>query len=67
MNVNYFADSECEGVDQRVIDFFRESYKEGMNRYRKVIDEYRAKQDERLERETLERLQKKYSSKPPTK
>jgi hypothetical protein len=26
MWINYCPDSECEGVDQRVIDFFRENW-----------------------------------------
>lgn len=64
MWINYSPDSECEGVDQRIIDWFRNAYEEG----RAIIDsnihkaqrKQRAVELEKHERSELKRLQEKY-------
>lgn len=58
--------SECEGIDQRVIDFFQRSTASGMEKYHKVVDKYHEEREkaekEEQERRDLERLKKKYES-----
>lgn len=62
--LNYFPDSECDGVDQRVIDFFRESWEDIRERHDEIIYKSQTKQREAEEKEhelaELERLKNKY-------
>jgi hypothetical protein len=60
MYVNYFADSECYGVDQRVIDFFREAYEKAYAGYRNGLDDNQHETEEAAEREEYERLKAKF-------
>ena len=56
--------SECHGVDQRVIDFFREATDAGMRRWDEQMANYWADElraaTERSERAQLEALKAKY-------
>ena len=56
--------SECHGVDQRVIDFFRDIHERGMEKYNDMIYESQKESRERLQRDTelkeLARLKDKY-------
>jgi hypothetical protein len=56
--------SECSGVDQRVIDFFREAAADGLARYNLEVLDYWAEQakkrQETSERAELVRLKGKY-------
>ena len=56
----------CEGIDQRVIDFFQRSTANGMARYHKMINKEQEEQkrvdEEERERREFERLKKKYES-----
>jgi hypothetical protein len=63
--INWSPDNaEFDGVDGRVIEFFRESTADGMKRYNADVAEYmreqRAAEIERAERAEVERLNKKY-------
>jgi len=62
MNINYCDD--FNGVDQRVITFFEESYADGIRRYNAAIDKYsqekRLKNQETEEKELLAKLKSKY-------
>lgn len=61
--INWFDDGT--GVDQRVIDFFRDSWDDARARYDAQQAEYWARENaakiEAEERATLDRLQRKYS------
>lgn len=63
--INYWPE-ECCGMDKRVVEFFNQSYADGMNRFEEKLAKFRAKEDkERIEaeeKETLKRLQEKYKS-----
>lgn len=63
--INWSPD-ECSGVDQRVLDFFRQATEDGLTRYHEEEMAYHAeqrkKETEENEREQLERLKKKYES-----
>jgi hypothetical protein len=56
--------SECDGVDQRVIDFFRASTKDGLARYHAAADKAyaiaHAADIEASERREFERLREKF-------
>jgi hypothetical protein len=57
MYINYFPDnSEAAGVDQRIIDWFRERWEEAYGKYRG--DQEKDRDDE--ERREFERLKAKY-------
>lgn len=63
--INWFPESEgywC--IDQRVVDFFRASYEDGINRYESAVYESQKEQREKAEKEqelaTLKRLKEKY-------
>jgi len=59
-----FSSTICEGVDDRVIEFFRELYNAGMEEFNeimlKAIREERAADIERSERAQLAKLKAKY-------
>ena len=63
-HINYWADDD--GNDERVKEFFRESYTDGMNRYHARIAKIYAKENrERIEKEEkqkLAELKNKYES-----
>lgn len=67
MWINYFPDSECEGVDQRVIDFFRENWEIFKSRYDEIIWKSEKKERDAKEKEfellELKRLKSKYEVK----
>lgn len=58
--------AECEGVDNRIVEFFRNATHEGMARYEERMAEYHAEsrkaETEKREREELERLKAKYEA-----
>ena len=58
--------SECVGVDQRIIDFFRSINDRGMAKYADMVYEGQREERERAEREqelkTLAKLKKKYEA-----
>ena len=56
--INWFPDSN--GVDQRVVDFFRETWEECMAVYDEQVEEYHAKERERAEQAEYRRLQAKF-------
>jgi len=58
--INYFDNGD--GIDDRVVEFFRESYEDGMSRYHRKTSKYFKEQEEKLERETLQLLKDKYES-----
>jgi hypothetical protein len=62
MNVNYFADDD--GCDERVKEFFRESWNDAYARYSADVTAYLLSRDrrelEQKERGELERLKAKY-------
>lgn len=65
MSINYIGEScECYGVDDRVIEFFRNAYESGMHNYRAMIaeaeKESRRAETEVKERAELRRLKDKY-------
>lgn len=59
--------SECHGVDQRIIDWFRSVHERGMEKYEEALFESQKEQRERDERERdlkeLARLKEKYPDK----
>lgn len=62
--LNYWPLSECEGVDQRVIDFFRESWEDIKSRHDDLVYKSDTKRREAEQRENeladLKRLKEKY-------
>lgn len=65
INWTPWADSaECEGVDDRVVEFFREATREGMATYHEALYALEAREKrtemEKREREELARLKAKY-------
>lgn len=56
--INYFDNGD--GIDDRVVEFFRESHKDGMSRYNRKVARYYKDQEEKSERETLKLLKEKY-------
>jgi len=56
--------SDCDGLDQRLIDWFRDINDRGMAKYADMIYESQSEERERKERETelatLKRLKEKY-------
>lgn len=66
--INY-CPTEVDGVDQRVVEFFRESFENGIRRFEKQVyeshQEQRERETERQERAELERLQTKYGESKP--
>lgn len=62
--INYWPDSECDGVDQRVIDFFREMWEDVKRRHDEIVYRSQRKQREQSEKEhdltELKRLKEKY-------
>ena len=65
MYINYF-EGECEGVDDRIIQFFRDNWRKAYSLYRQRIadveSELKAAEIEREDREEYERLKKKFGS-----
>jgi len=63
MWINHMS-GECDGVDDRVLDFLRSVYERGMFKFRKEMDKYEAGANkearEKDERQELARLEKKY-------
>lgn len=63
MWINYLP-GEFEGVDDRIVKFFRDVYERGMDEYNKIIREYWEEQHrnelEKREKDELERLKIKY-------
>lgn len=71
MWINYSPDtSDYDGVDYRVVDFFRELYAAGMAVYNEEIAEFyereAALEIERAERAELAKLKAKYDPPPST-
>lgn len=65
MYINYMGrDSECPGLDDRVVKFFRDAYEAGMARYDSIVYEANRKSHEaeveNNERAELKRLKDKY-------
>lgn len=62
--INYTPESECYGVDQRIIDFFRNAWDDIKSRHDKKVAKYFEEQHkeeiEKQERAELERLKDKY-------
>lgn len=58
--INYSPDGEAEGVDDRIVEFFRESWEDSLHIYDEIIAKDQADERERLERETLATLKRKY-------
>ncbi len=56
--------SECEGVDQRVIDFFRKGTEEGMTEWYEAVAEDERRNHEKAERDEYERLKAKFAPPP---
>ncbi len=67
MWINWSPDSECYDVDQRVIDFFRNSYTEMRSEYDAAVMKRYLRQEkiaaEKAEREEYERLRAKFETK----
>lgn len=60
-------DSECSGIDQRVLDFFREAYNEMYGTYMDQVFEHAQIEQEKQEaeeRKEYERLRKKFEGGP---
>lgn len=61
MYINYFPDnSEADGVDQRIIDWFRERWQEAYGKYRADQDQDAQRANEEEERREFARLKAKY-------
>jgi hypothetical protein len=58
--INYSPDSD--GVDERIKEFFRESWDDSLHVYDAIIAAYEAEERERREREELARLTAKYAN-----
>jgi len=67
MWINYWPYSECDGVDQRVIDFFRENWEKFKRKHDSIVRKADTKRREAEEKENdldeLARLKKKYPTK----
>jgi len=63
MDINYI-NSDGNGMDSRVADWFESVYERGMSKYREQVEEYFAKEHQKEiedgERHELERLKAKY-------
>jgi len=66
MWINYIPDGEYQGIDDRIIDFIRSVYEEGMQKYneeiRRYFEEQNKKELETQEKAELMRLIKKYGN-----
>lgn len=67
MWINYSPrDYDCDGVDYRVVAFFRRVYEQGMENYNTEQKKYYAEQNkkeiEKKEKAELERLKQKYEN-----
>jgi hypothetical protein len=64
-----WSTSECDDIDQRIVDFFRESVHDAMGRFREREDasrrEHEAGLRDKREREEYERLKAKYGEPCP--
>lgn len=60
MYINYWEDSECHGVDQRVIDFFRATWEKAYAQYKDGVAEYIENAEAAAERAEYERLKAKF-------
>lgn len=63
-NINYFDNGD--GIDQRVVDFFAESWADALGRYEDQVREHFREQNkaeiEAQERKEFERLKAKYAT-----
>lgn len=61
-DINWFDDGD--GIDERIVEWFRECTEAGQRRYQKVVDEVMAErnkaQTEKRERTEYERLKEKF-------
>ena len=62
--LSYWPDSECDGVDQRIINFFRNSWEDTKQRHDETVykaeEEKRALKEKAYELSELKRLKDKY-------
>ena len=62
MYVNWWDNGQ--GIDERIVDFFRESVEESMNKYEEELNKYRIeekrKNQELYDKQEYARLKKKY-------
>lgn len=62
--LNYWPDSEYNGVDQRVLDFFRKMWDDVKIRHDEIVNKYFAEQEAKNKKEfeltELKRLKEKY-------
>lgn len=59
MWINYFPESDS-GIDQRIVDFFKELEVEGMKVFEKTMEKVKKEELEQQEKEELRRLKEKY-------
>lgn len=58
--INYFpAEGGCS-LDQRIIDFFEESYQEAYEKYQERCEKIREEEDEKHNKELIESQEKKH-------
>ena len=69
--INYCGDylsAECYGVDNRIVEFFRDIYEKGIEKYDRILQEQYEKEHkkeiEENEKKELKRLQNKYQENP---
>jgi len=65
MWMNYNPDGECEGVDDRIVEFFRRVHEKAVLKYNRLLDQQFARQHageiKEQELKELKRLQVKYA------